>query len=121
MALPAEAALDSFNVLPALLGQPHAQPARDTFISHGAGTNGPFGIRQGPWKLVQSAGGGIGFSPSARQRPARTPLLFNLANDPGEANDLAAKNPAKVAELTQLLTSQRAQGRTRPNDSRAGR
>ena len=121
VALPANAALDSMNALPALLGQPHAQPARDTFISHGAGTNGPFGIRQGPWKLVQSAGGGIGFTSAAKQRPARTPLLFNLADDPGEANDLAAKNPARVAELTQLLTSQREQARTRPNDSSAAR
>ena len=111
--LPADAALDSFNALPALLGQPHAQPARDTFISHGAGTNGPFGIRQGPWKLVQNAGGGIGFTSAAKQRPARTPLLFNLADDPGEANDLAGKNPAKVAELTQLLRNQQEQGRTR--------
>ncbi len=113
VALPADAALDSMNALPALLGQPHAQPARDTFISHGAGMNGPFGIRSGPWKLVQNMGGGIGFAPKAREGPARAPLLFNLADDPAEAHDLATKLPEKVAELTQLLAKQREQGRTR--------
>jgi arylsulfatase A-like enzyme len=113
VALTADAALDSMNARPALLGQPHALPARETFISHGAGIHGPFGIRQGPWKLVQSAGGGIGFTPSARERPARAPLLFNLADDPAEAKDLAAKHPEKVEELTQLVAKQREQGRTR--------
>lgn len=115
IALPADAALDSMNALPALLGQPHARPARETFISHGAGMRGPCGIRSGPWKLVQSMGGGIGFTAAARERPARAPLLFNLTDDPGESKDLAAKFPEKVAELTQLLAKQREQGRTRVN------
>lgn len=115
VALPADAALDSMNVLPALLGQPHAHPARDTFIAAGAGTNGPFGIRQGPWKLVQSAGGGIGFTPSARERPARPSVLFNLGEDIGESKNLAAKHPEKVEELIQLLATQRERGRTRPS------
>nr|MDQ3624691.1 arylsulfatase [Verrucomicrobiota bacterium] len=104
--LPADSALDSLNFLPALLGLPHAQPARDTFIVHGAGTNGPFGIRQGAWKLVQSAGGGIGLGARA-ERPARAPQLFNLAQDPAEAKNLATKHPEKVQELTQLLAKQR--------------
>lgn len=113
VALPANAALDSMNALPALLGQPHPQPARDTFIVAGAGTNGPFGIRQGPWKLVQNPGGGIGFTPAARERPARPPLLFNLEEDLGESQDLAAGHPEKVAELIKLLATQREQGRSR--------
>ena len=101
------------NILPALLGEPHAVPARETFIAHGSGTNGPFGIRQGPWKLVQSAGGGIGRAQLA-ERPGRAPQLFNLADDLAEAHDLAAKHPDKVKELTDLVAKQRAQGRTRP-------
>jgi arylsulfatase A-like enzyme len=112
--LPADAALDSMNVLPALLGQSHPQAARETFIAHGAGTHGPFSIRQGPWKLVQSPGGGIGFTPNARERPARAPLLFNLDEDLGESKDLAAKHPEKVEELMKLLALQREQGCTRP-------
>lgn len=113
MALPADAALDSMNVLPALLGQPHAQAARETFIAHGAGTNGPFSIRQGPWKLVQNPGGGIGFTAIVRERRARAPLLFNLDEDVAETKDLAAKLPEKVQELMKLLALQREQGRTR--------
>jgi arylsulfatase A-like enzyme len=113
VALTADAALDSMNALPALLGQSQSQPARDTFITHGSGTNGPFGIRLGRWKLVQSAGGGIGSSPSAKQRPAQPPRLFNLADDFAEEHDLRVKLPEKVEELSQLLTKQRQQGRTR--------
>ena len=41
----------------------------------------PFAIREGDWKLLAEAGG------------AR-PQLFDLARDPGEANDVAASEPA---------------------------
>jgi arylsulfatase A-like enzyme len=119
VSLPPDAALDSMNVLPALLGQVHARPARETFISHGAGTKGPFGIRLGPWKLVQNAGGGIGFGKSA-ERPARAPHLFNLADDLSESHDLAAMHPEKVRELSELLASERDQGRTRKSEKGSG-
>ncbi|MGQ3179474.1 MAG: sulfatase, partial [Blastomonas fulva] len=38
------------------------------------------------------------------ERPAKT-WLFNLKDDPTEKRDLAASNPAKVAELKALLAS----------------
>jgi arylsulfatase A-like enzyme len=110
--LPQDAALDSLNVLPVLLGRAQERPVRETFISHGAGMKGPFGIRQGPWKLVQVAGGGIGFGKSAN-RPAQPPLLYNLADDLAEAKNLAKSHPEKVAELLQVLASERERGRTR--------
>ncbi len=113
IALPDEAALDSLDARPALLGEPRAQPGRTTFISHGAGTNGPFGIRSGPWKLVQSAGGGIGRAKLA-ERPGRPPQLFHLTDDPSEAHDPATRHPEKVRELTEILATERAEGRTRP-------
>ncbi len=49
-------------------------------------------VRQGDWKL------------QVTERPAKT-WLFNLRQDPTEKRDLAASNPAKVAELKALLAS----------------
>ena len=46
-------------------------------------------IRQGPWKMVNQA---APFGNGEWQ-------LFNLDDDPAETNDLAAKNPDRVAAL----------------------
>ena len=46
-------------------------------------------MRSGDWKLVT-------------QRTQTRPELFNLAADPGEAKDLAAAEPARVAALARL-------------------
>jgi arylsulfatase B len=48
-------------------------------------------LRQGPWKIVREAVGG---KPGPWQ-------LYNLTADIGEKSDLAAKEPARVAELTE--------------------
>ncbi len=111
VALPADAAPDSFNVLPALLGEPHDKPARETFIAHNGGTKGPFGIRKGPWKLITGPGGyGRGPKP---ERPAE-PQLYNLADDLAETKNLATEHPEIVQELKDTLAKQREAGRSRP-------
>jgi arylsulfatase A-like enzyme len=109
--LPADAVPDSINVLPALLGQPHEQPLRKDFIAHVGGIKGPFGIRQGPWKLLTGPGGyGRGPRPA---KPAE-PQLFNLADDLAETKNVAAEHPEIVQQLFDLVAAQRAAGRTRP-------
>ena len=109
--LPADAVPDSINVLPALLDRPHEQPLRKDFIAHVGGIKGPFGIRQGPWKLLTGAGGyGRGPKPD---KPAE-PQLFNLADDPAETKNVAAEHPEIVQQLQTLAESQRAATRTRP-------
>jgi len=109
VALPADATPDSFNVLPALLGQPHAKPARDSFVMHIGGTKGPFAVRQGPWKFVpvtpRNPRTGIGGEPND--------MLFNLADDLAESKDLAAEHPHKVKDLQALFAKIRDQGRSR--------
>ena len=109
--LPADAAPDSFNVLPALLDQPHDKPARETFIAHTGGTKGPFGIRKGPWKLVMGTGG---YGGGKRADKPAGPQLYNLADDLSEAKNLAAEHPELVQELKLLVDQQRDAGRTRP-------
>ena len=104
--LAADAAPDSFDALPALRGE--AKPVRDHLVHHSGGFPGVLGMRRGSWKLLQA--GGAGYA----GKPDRQPLLFNLADDPAEEHDLAAKHPEKVRELAGYLTELRQQGRSRP-------
>ena len=110
VALPADAALDSMNVLPALLGTPHDQPARTTFIAHNGGTQGPFGVRRDGWKLVP---GGNSRRDSRTEKAVTGPQLFDLTKDLAETTNVAAEHPEIVKELSELPAKQRGQGRTR--------
>ena len=119
VSVPADGALDSFNVLPALLGE--SQTARESAIFHNGGIQGPLTLRMGSWKFIQPGrGGGYGgkakqaapAKPNAKAVPPK-PQLFNLADDPAEQNDLAEKMPERVKEFADFLTKAREAGRTR--------
>lgn len=45
----------------------------------------------------------IDFVSRNKSKPFFYVLLFGLSNDPSESSDLAAKNPAKVAELRKII------------------
>src|SRR6185437_7888362 len=57
--LPSDAGEDSYNLLPALRGDKLKKPIREAIVHHSS--DGTFGVRQGPWKLVL-ARGSHGFS-----------------------------------------------------------
>ncbi len=95
---PADAGLDSLNLLPTLLGQATRSP-RDTLVMHAG--NGSLGVRRGHWKLIPPGQG-----PTAR----REPQLFHLGEDLAEKDDRAGRDPARVQELTVLLAQIRARG-----------
>lgn len=104
--LPAGAAGDSISLLP-LFENPHRrQPARDSLIHHSAA--GQFAIRSGPWKLILPLANPAG----NRKSEGDAPQLFNLSRDLAEREDLAAREPARVARLAALLEKQRAAERT---------
>jgi arylsulfatase A-like enzyme len=112
--LPADAAPDSFNVLPALLGQ--SRTARESAIFHNGGTQGPLALRMGSWKFIQPGGSAYGKA-NAKQNAKAAPLkpqLYNLADDLAETKDLAAEMPEKVKEFSDFLAQARKSGRTRP-------
>lgn len=75
--------LDGVNLLP-YLAEGNRQRPHETLCWR---IDGMWAIRHGDWKLVHA---------EADQNP---PALFDLASDPGEKNDLAGKQPEKVAEL----------------------
>lgn len=103
----ATAAEDSYNVLPALLGQ-EAAPARSDMIEHSS--DGVFAVRKGPWKWIE------GVPATGIKRRASEEFqsqLYNLQDDPTETQDVAETHPEVVAELKALLTRYREGGYSR--------
>ncbi len=97
--------IDGVDILSALRG---GKLSRDTFVWHfphywGGGLITPYSvIREGDWKLV-------------RWYEFDSAELYNLADDPGEKADLAAKEPAKVKDLVAKLEARlRGQGAQPP-------
>ena len=91
--------LDGVNLLPYLKGEKSEAPHDALFWRMGQ----QIAVRKGDWKLVKSAGDGNA-RPGATGDHASTEgaKLYNLTEDIGEKNDLAAKNPEKVKELAAL-------------------
>jgi arylsulfatase A-like enzyme len=88
--IPAEdAGFDGIDILPHLAGHVATEPHGTLFWRFGE----QMAIRRGDWKLVC-------WGPTEKLAADETwPKLYNLAVDPGEARDLAAHEPARVAEF----------------------
>jgi len=112
--LPRAAGEDSYNVLPALLGQKRKQPIREHIVHHSVW--GVFSIRQGAWKLIleTKTSGGWEKPRGSGPKPGTPGQLYNIADDPYETTDLWEKRPEIVRRLTKLLEKSRRQGRSRP-------
>ena len=64
--------------------------------------NAPWAVRRGNWKLLHRPLDQITPWKSGK---APAYLLINLAEDPGESNNLADNEPARLAELKDLARS----------------
>jgi arylsulfatase A-like enzyme len=100
--LPKDLILDGRDILPLML-DPKSGPIRDTHLYFNA-NQGLAAIRQGDWKLFLSAPAAAGKGKKAKAAPdaqgnAAAPLLYDLANDPGETRDVAKDHPDIVAQL----------------------
>lgn len=96
--LPDNAGEDSVSILPALLGTATA-PLREAIVHQPIRSQ--LAIRQGHWKLIF---------------PAKNAghELYNLQNDLGETNNVAADHPEVVGKLTALMNRYIAEGRSTP-------
>jgi len=105
--VPAGAAPDSVNVLPALLGD--AKTARETLVEHSGRL---LALRKGSWKLIANG-------PAAKK--SALPQLYQLSTDLAEANNIAADHADVVKEMSELLAKEREKGdaRTRRDDGGA--
>jgi arylsulfatase A len=119
--LPADAGVDSVNVLPAWLGEKHNAPLREATVHHSF--QGTFAIRRGDWVLILSPTGDDnrthGEPPWFRKDRGYTSHteageLFNLATDPTQRHNLYATETAKVNELAALMERYVTEGRSTP-------
>jgi arylsulfatase A-like enzyme len=105
---------DSFNLLPALLGDKKA-PKRDHLILM-SGT-GNLAIRSGSLKYMPDLAVADGWEAGGRKKPNAPdqPALFDLAKDPGETNNLFSKQADDAKRLTDLMAKARSSTVTRPD------
>lgn len=116
--LPADAGVDSYNMLPILMGQHRDQPLRPATIHHSA--NGKFAIRQGHWVLILAPTGADNTEPAwymkdrgyqSHQQPGE---LYDIKSDPGQRQNLYSAEPEKVRELAALVQKYVVEGRSTP-------
>ncbi len=113
--IPDDAALDSMDIMDALLGKRNAK-GRDHLVQQDNGRGNNYGLRVGNWKLQRHD------SRSARnvvveKKLANTQVaqyrLYDLSKDPQETNDLFHKNSRMASKLVAQLTEIIDSGRTR--------
>lgn len=92
--LEAPAGSDGVSFAPTLLGDPGAQGEHDLLYWEYARQQA---VRRGEWKLVRTWN---------KDDVVRT-MLFDLASDPGEADDVSDAHPERVAELVAAAVAER--------------
>ena len=120
--LPNDAAEDSFNLLPALLGK-DSGPIRPYLLEQAFSGSRTLSIRRGNWKYLDHPGsGGNRYENNPELKPFILPdtapgapgQLYNFEADPGETRNLYFDQPQIVSELKTLLDQSKASGRSRP-------
>lgn len=91
-----DVAPDSYSFLPTLINKEHPKP-RTAMVT--ADANGMHAIRLGDWKYIDNSTPET--MPEERLERLKNfmPQLYNLANDPGEKNNLYDEEPEKVKQL----------------------
>jgi arylsulfatase A-like enzyme len=105
------AAEDSYNVLPALLGQTYEKPLRPIVLNqsgHGAWT-----LREGPWKFIEAYDPATEPGAKKSTMPKTAFQLYNLARDPKETDHLYTTEPEIARRLQALLNQVRESGHSR--------
>jgi arylsulfatase A len=124
-----DAAEDSFNMLPALLGQA-GKPIRPFMLEQAFGGPRWLSIRSGSWKYLDHQGsGGNDYEKSPELKPYALKdsapdapgQLYDLSNDPGETNNLYFQHPNIVKELKEMLDESKRTGRSAPKINSSGR
>ena len=118
--LPNNAAEDSFDFLPVLLGQQDDKPVRRYTLHQTIKL--ALAIRRGPWKYLDHKGSGGNNYQNPQLRPFTLPerapeapgQLYNLDSDPGETNNLYFMHPEIVRELKSQLDKYKESGRSAP-------
>ena len=121
--IPPNAAEDSYNILPVLLGQAGDKPVRDYTLHQTISL--ALAIRHGNWKYLDHKGsGGNNYGREGEwgmkqfALPERAPdapgQLYDLAKDPGETTNLYNEYPEIVKALKGKLEEYKTSGRSAP-------
>ncbi len=113
--IPDDGALDSANVMGALLGESGAE-GRSDFVQQDNGSAGNYGYVSGDWKLLLHAkeqGRNLVVEKSLENSKVPKYQLFNLADDPAEKKNLIDDRPKIAEEMKAQLTEIIEAGRTR--------
>ncbi len=121
--IPPNAAEDSYNILPALLGQVGDKPIREYTLHQTIKLD--LAIRHGNWKYLDHKGsGGNNYGREGEwgmkqyALPERAPdapgQLYDLAKDPGETKNLYNDHPEIVKALKEKLDEYKSSGRSAP-------
>ena len=119
--LPKDAAPDSFNILPVLLGKDAGPPVRPYTLHQTISL--ALALRQGPWKYLDHQGsGGNSYDRGPLQAlalpdtaPTAPGQLYDLDTDPGERTNLYFEHPEITKKLKTLLEMTKHQGRSAPS------
>jgi arylsulfatase A-like enzyme len=100
---------DSFDVMAALLGK--SKTGRDHLVEYA----GVLSLRVGNWKYIEP-GRGARMNVNTNTELGNDPAgqLYDLSRDPGERENLAARQPDKEKEMAARLEQIRQAGRSRP-------
>ena len=121
--LPDDAATDSFDMLPAMLGtQDRTKSIRPHLLTQSF--RGEFQIRQGQWKYLDHPGsGGNSYDQDSLKRyalpetaPGAPGQLVDLEKDPGERTNLFFTEEARRKQLQELLERLKSSGRSAPRN-----
>ena len=116
--LPDDAATDSFDMLPVMLG--NDEPVREHLLTQSF--RGEFQIRKGNWKYLDHKGsGGNGYEKGILKKyaleekaPEAPGQLYDLEKDPGETTNLYFKEEATRKKMQALLKELKESGRSAP-------
>jgi arylsulfatase A-like enzyme len=116
--LPDDAAVDSFDLLPALLGR--REPIRPHLLTQSF--RGEFQVRRGRWKYLDHPGsGGNDYTKEPLKRfalpeaaPRAPGQLYDLEKDPGETTNLYDERVTERKEMQALLENLKSSGRSAP-------
>lgn len=121
--IPANAAEDSFDMLPVLLGEFRENAVRPHLLQQTISL--AMSIRVGDWKYLDHKGsGGNNYQRDgdwgmkqfalADTDPDAPGQLYHLTADPGERNNLHSKHPERAATMKARLDELKASGRSAP-------
>ena len=111
--MPANAAEDSFSLMPAFRGTP--SPSTSRAVIHHSGS-GHFAIREGRWKLNLFRGSGGSLAPKQITPKGKEPPfeLYDMQTDWRETTNVHDKHPEVVARLRLAAARIVRQGRSTP-------